>query len=43
LKEKQEAEALERGRFLVELKARRGEEGELTMEGDTRGQGPGMI
>ncbi|MGB8689109.1 MAG: hypothetical protein WCD53_17460 [Microcoleus sp.] len=43
LREKQEAEALERGRFLVELKTQRGEEGELTMEGDTRGKGPGII
>jgi hypothetical protein len=43
LKEKEEAEALERSQFLIELKAKRGEEGELTMEADTRGKGPGII
>ena len=43
LREKEEAEALERSQFLIELKAKRGEEGELTTKADTRHQGPGMI
>lgn len=43
LKEKEEAEAQERVRILAEIKDKRGEEGKLTAEADTRGKGPGII
>jgi len=43
LREKEEAEAAERARILAEIKDKKGEEGKLTMEADTRHQGPGMI
>lgn len=43
LREKEEAEALERARLLAELKEERDEQGELTMDRDTRGKGPGII
>lgn len=43
LREKEEAEAQERARLLAELKEQKNEQGELTMETDTRGKGPGII
>ena len=43
LREKEEAEAQERARILAEIKEKRGEEGQLTTEADTRGKGPGII
>ncbi len=43
LREKEEAEAQERVRILAEIKDKRGEEGKLTAEADTRGKGPGII
>jgi hypothetical protein len=43
LREKEEAEALERARLLAELKGQKDEQGELTMDRDTRGKGPGII
>ena len=43
LREKEEAEAAERVRVLAEIKGKKGEEGELTMDQDTRGKGPGII
>lgn len=43
LREREEAEALERARLLAELKGGKDEQGELTMERDTRGKGPGII
>ena len=43
LKEKEEAEAQERVRILAEIKDKRGEQGQLTTEADTRGKGPGII
>jgi hypothetical protein len=43
LREKEQAEALERARLLAELKDQKSEQGELTMEGDTRPKGPGII
>lgn len=43
LREKEEAEALERARLLAELKEQKDEQGELTMDRDTRGKGPGII
>lgn len=43
LREKEEAEAQERVRILAEIKDKRGEEGKLTAETDTRGKGPGII
>ena len=43
LRQKEEAEAQERARLLAELKEQKDEQGELTMENDTRGKGPGII
>ncbi|TAG85257.1 MAG: hypothetical protein EAZ09_03220 [Oscillatoriales cyanobacterium] len=43
LKEQEKAEAQERLRILAEIKDKRGEEGKLTTEADTRGKGPGII
>lgn len=43
LREKEEAEALERARLLAELKEQKDEQGELTMDRDTRSKGPGII
>ena len=43
LREKEEAEAAERARILAEIKDKKGEEGKLTMDADTRGKGPGII
>ncbi|MEG5056490.1 hypothetical protein QUB60_02710 [Microcoleus sp. A2-C5] len=43
LREKAEAEAAERARVLAEIKDKRGEEGKLTEEADTRHKGPGVI
>ena len=43
LREKEEAEAAERARILAEIKDKKGEEGKLTTEADTRGKGPGII
>lgn len=43
LREKEEAEAAERVRILAEIKDKKGEEGQLTMDADTRGKGPGII
>ena len=43
LREKEEAEAAERARILAEVKSKKGEEGKLTTEADTRGKGPGII
>ncbi|MEG4575598.1 hypothetical protein QUA56_23425 [Microcoleus sp. N3A4] len=43
LREKEEAEAQERARILAEVKDKKGEEGKLTAEEDTRGKGPGII
>ena len=43
LREKEEAEAAEHTRILAEIKDKKGEEGKLTMDADTRGKGPGII
>lgn len=43
LRAKEEAEATERARILAEIKDKKGEEGKLTMDEDTRGKGPGII
>ena len=43
LREKEEAEALERAQILAEINDQKGEEGKLTTKADTRHQGPGMI
>jgi hypothetical protein len=43
LRAKEEAEAQERARILAEVKDKKGEEGKLTMDADTRGKGPGII
>jgi hypothetical protein len=43
LREKEEAEAQERARLLAELKEQKNEQGQLTMEADTRSKGPGII
>src|SRR6476469_6544704 len=43
LRAKEEAEAQERARILAEVKDKKGEEGKLTTEADTRGKGPGII
>ncbi|MEG4811705.1 hypothetical protein QUA82_29585 [Microcoleus sp. F8-D3] len=40
---KEEAEAAERARILAEIKDKKGEEGKLTNEEDTRTKGPGII
>ncbi len=43
LRAKEEAEAAERARTLAEIKDKKGEEGKLTEEADTRHKGPGII
>ena len=43
LRAKEEAEAQERARILAEVKDKKGEEGKLTKDADTRGKGPGII
>ena len=43
LRAKEEAEAAERARILAEIKDKKGEEGKLTEEADTRHKGPGII
>jgi hypothetical protein len=43
LRAKEEAEAAERAQILAEIKDKKGEEGKLTMDEDTRGKGPGII
>lgn len=43
LRAKEEAEAAERARILAEIKDKRGEDGKLTEDADTRHKGPGVI
>ena len=43
LREKEEAKARERAEALAAVKQSNDETGKLTMEGDARGQGPGII